>query len=171
MKAILNIINKFLAGMRIFEKVVASTIFLAMFILFVVQIIARYFFTPIASLQEWIQLTFLWLMIFGTCYADQTSENIQFTSVYEMLGPNGKLICETVGALAVVVTTAVMFPSAITYIEFRYGIKCASLPLSYGQAYTPFLYLLVAFFVKYLVRFVKCINTIVCKFNKGGAAA
>lgn len=171
MKAFMKVINTFLAGVRFFEKVAASLIFLVLFILFIVQIFTRYFFTPIIGIQEWIQLMFLWLMIFGTCYADQTSENIQFTSVYEMLGPNGKLICETVGALAVVATTAILFPVSVEYLSFSAGIKCSNLPLSYGQAYSPVLYLLAAFCVKYLIRFLKCIKIIGTKITKGGNEA
>ncbi len=85
----MNKLNKFFAAVRFAEKAISVVIFIVMFLLFIFQIVTRYFFTPYIWVQEAILACFLWLLIFATCYADQTSENIQFTSFYEKLGEKG----------------------------------------------------------------------------------
>ena len=99
-----NIINSIYDGMGKFEKLASCVAFVVMFILFIFQIVTRYFFTPHVWVQELILALFLWLLIFATCFADITDENVKFTSAYDKFSPKFQNICYFISALVVVVS-------------------------------------------------------------------
>ncbi len=166
----MKIIHKALGAVEWFEKVIASVIFIIMFLCFIYQITMRYLFSPVNWTQEAISACFLWMLVFATCFADQTDENIKFTSFYDARGPLAQIFCDILSSALVVFSFTILIPEAIDYVAFQRGIASDNLPSTFGDVYSCVIYLLIAFWVKYFRRLIRCGVRLVRYFKKEDAA-
>ncbi len=162
-------IKKVFGVLEAAERILAVIFFIIMFLLFVYQVVMRYFFSPITWIQEAILAAFLWILIFATCFAEQTEENIRFTSFYDGRGEKGKVICDILSSSLVVVTLSIMFPATVDYIIYSLGVQAPTLKMSVGVIFMPFLYLMLSFWIKHFKKIVLNVHKAKTIFRKDGA--
>ena len=88
--------------------------FVIMFIVFIVEILARYIAnSPLPWAYEVTVMCYLWLVIFGACYAYRDRSHVTFTLIYDKFGVKGKAIIGMAGNILMLIAFVYMLvPSA-----------------------------------------------------------
>ena len=149
MKKLSKAFDRIDAGMEFFEKNLATIMFAAMFIVFVVNIVFRYFFKAILWGYELSLLLFLWNTILGGCYANRTDENIKFDTVYNNGSERRKLVLDIIGSALVVSTFTISFVPSLNYILFLNFEASDALPLRKSHVFSIYMYFLVGMIFQY----------------------
>lgn len=120
------------------ELYIPIAAFLIMFIVFVVQIIARYVFkNPMQWAYEVTVMGYLWMVVLGACYAYRDRSHVTFTLFYDKLPVKGKAVCGFLGNLLMAVAFVVMFVPSCKMISqmkiqetsiFKIGLNIVYLP-------------------------------------------
>jgi TRAP-type C4-dicarboxylate transport system permease small subunit len=130
-------------------------LFALLFLVFVVQVIARFAFDrPLAWTDEAAVILYLWVVLWGAAVVCQDREHVAFDLLYQGAAAHVKrrmalLACALVGGLA-----AWALPGAVDYILFmrREATPVMGLPLHW--VFLPFALLLLALVVRYAIRIV-----------------
>ena len=133
------------------ELYIPVAAFLIMFVVFVAEIAARYLFNkPLAWAYEVTVMCYLWLVIFGACFAYRDRSHVTFTLIYDMLGVKGKAVCAFLGNLLMFIAFAAMLVPSIRFISqmkmqvtsvFKIGLDIVYLP------FIPFMFIMIAYFL------------------------
>ena len=133
------------------ELYIPVAAFLIMFVVFVVEIAARYLFNkPLAWAYEVTVMCYLWLVIFGACFAYRDRSHVTFTLIYDKLGVKGKAVCAFLGNLLMFIAFAAMLVPSIRFISqmkmqvtsvFKIGLNIVYLP------FIPFMFIMIAYFL------------------------
>ena len=133
------------------ELYIPVAAFLIMFVVFVVEIAARYLFNkPLAWAYEVTVMCYLWLVIFGACFAYRDRSHVTFTLIYDKLGVKGKAVCAFLGNLLMFIAFAAMLVPSIRFISqmkmqvtsvFKIGLDIVYLP------FIPFMFIMIAYFL------------------------
>ncbi len=125
--------------------------FLIMFVVFVVQIFARYILnSPLPWAYEVTVMCYLWLVILGACFAYRDRSHVTFTLVYDKLGVKGKAICALLGNLLMLVAFIAMFLPSVDVIfkmkmqvtsVFKIGLNIVYFP------FIPFMIIMICYFL------------------------
>lgn len=92
------------------ELYIPIAAFLIMFSVFVIQIVARYVFnSPVQWAYEVTVMGYLWMVVFGACYAYRDRSHVTFTLVYDSLPVKGKAVCGFLGNLLMAIAFVAMF--------------------------------------------------------------
>ena len=77
----------FQAVMDFIEIYMPMCWFILLFVAFILQIISRYIFNnPLVWPYELAQISYVWIITLGCCYAQRTDDNIVFSVIYELVG-------------------------------------------------------------------------------------
>lgn len=123
--------------LRVLQNVadgIAALILAAMFTLFFVQIISRYFFnTPLGWTQEVCVTLWLWLVFWATSFCLKEKDHIRFDVLYAISPRKIQRIFAFLSAIAIAVGMAYSFLPTWDYIDFYRIKKSANLriPLNY----------------------------------------
>ena len=150
-KEISNIID---LNMGSLEKYLSSILFAALFIVFLINIIARYFFTAILWGYELSLLLFLWITIFGSCYANRLDENIKFDSFYMSGSAKRRYIFDIVGSLLVITTFTISLIPSIDYINFLNFESSDTLPFKMNQIFSVYIYFVIVMIIQYAKKLI-----------------
>lgn len=133
------------------ELYIPVAAFLIMFVVFVAEIAARYLFNkPLAWAYEVTVMCYLWLVIFGACFAYRDRSHVTFTLIYDKLGVKGKAVCAFLGNLLMFIAFAAMLLPSIRFISqmkmqvtsvFKIGLDIVYLP------FIPFMFIMIAYFL------------------------
>lgn len=133
------------------ELYIPVAAFLIMFVVFVAEIAARYLFNkPLAWAYEVTVMCYLWLVIFGACFAYRDRSHVTFTLIYDKLGVKGKAVCAFLGNLLMFIAFAAMLVPSIRFISqmkmqvtsvFKIGLDIVYLP------FIPFMFIMIAYFL------------------------
>lgn len=92
------------------ELYIPIAAFLIMFVVFVIQIAARYVFnSPVPWAYEVTVMGYLWMVVLGACYAYRDRSHVTFTLVYDKLPVKGKAVCGFLGNLLMAIAFIAMF--------------------------------------------------------------
>ena len=76
----------FQAVMDFIEIYMPMCWFILLFVAFILQIISRYIFNnPLVWPYELAQISYVWIITLGCCYAQRTDDNIVFSVIYELV--------------------------------------------------------------------------------------
>ena len=81
----------------VLEKYVPVASFCVLFVVFMLEIVFRYFFVPLVWSMELSLLTYLWTVLFGACLAQRDDAHTKFTLLYDVASPRGKAIMRVAG--------------------------------------------------------------------------
>ena len=120
------------------ELYIPIAAFLIMFVVFIIQIAARYIFNnPVQWAYEVTVMGYLWMVVLGACYAYRERSHVTFTLVYDKLPVKGKAICGFLGNLLMFIAFAAMFVPSCQMISqmkiqvtsvFKIGLNIVYLP-------------------------------------------
>jgi len=129
------------------------TMFALLFIVFVVQIVARFVFKqPLAWTDEAAVILYLWAILWGAAVVCADREHVAFDLLYQSASPTVRRAmaltsCALIGALA-----AWGLPGALDYIYFMRRESTPVLGLPFHVVFAPFGLLLAALAVRYAMR-------------------
>ncbi len=131
------------------ELYIPIAAFLIMFLVFVIQIVARYVFkNPVQWAYEVTVMGYLWMVVLGACYAYRDRSHVTFTLIYDSLSVKGKAICGFLGNLLMAIAFAAMFVPACQMIAqmkiqvtsvFKIGLNIVYLP------FIPFMFIILLY--------------------------
>lgn len=134
-------------------EVVGVWLFALMFLVFVVQVTARFFFNqPLAWTDEAAVILYLWAILWGAALVCKDRENVAFDLLYQKAGPQQQrlmtlLACALMGGLA-----AWGVPGSVDYIHFMRRESTPVLGLPFNWVFAPFALLLIALVLRYAWR-------------------
>ncbi|BAL01107.1 putative transporter [Oscillibacter valericigenes Sjm18-20] len=143
-----------------------SIMFSALFIAFIIQIVSRYLFNnPLVWPYEVAQLSYLWVILLGTCYAARDDSNIVFSVVYELVPHFVQKAFDILKSILIIGLLTIMIPSTIKFYEFYFTRYSTVLKIPLGLVYFPFSIYMVITICSCIKDIVLCIRNF--KGNKG----
>lgn len=96
-----------------------ALIFAAMFVAFLIQVMARYVFgSPVSWTFELSLLAYIWLIFWAASAMLPWDRHIAFTLVFDLSGPVGRRVMGMVGAMAVLALMLLALPATVDWIDF-----------------------------------------------------
>lgn len=122
------------------ELYIPIAAFLIMFVVFVIQIAARYLFNnPVPWAYEVTVMGYLWMVVLGACYAYRDRSHVTFTLLYDSLPVKGKAICGFLGNLLMAIAFIVMFiPSCQMISQMKIQVTSV-FKIGLNIVYCPFI--------------------------------
>jgi TRAP-type C4-dicarboxylate transport system permease small subunit len=151
------------------ELYIPMLAFLSIFVCFLLQIVSRYFFTPLMWPEELALIAFLWAALLGALYAKRSDSMVCFSMIYDAVGPKIQRWMRLVGNTILAVVLAVSFKPTLDYVVFMKFKTSATLGIPLNIAYSCYIIFLADIVVRYVVDIVRDIRGMGDAAN-GGAA-
>ena len=87
----------FLITLDVLEIYTPTLAFTLMFIVFVIEIVWRYFFVPLTWTMEFSLMAFIWITLLGACWALRDDSHVVFGLVYDSVGPKAQRAIRVAG--------------------------------------------------------------------------
>ena len=130
---------------------VSVLLLLAMFIVFMIQIVSRYVLNlPIGWTHEISVVLWIWLVLFGASFIVRDSEEMRFDLVYASVGDWARRIMALITAVVLVALFALGLPAAFDYVTFMKVEKTAYLGIRFDWLYSIYIVFAVAMIVRHL---------------------
>ena len=124
---------------------VGGLLFSALFIVFVVQIVARFFFDkPLAWTDEMAVVLYIWVILWAAAFMVPEREHVVFDLLYHAASPGLRRAMRITGHLMIGGLAAVALPASWDYIRFMAREGTPVLGLSFMWVFLPFALLLLA---------------------------
>lgn len=126
-------------------NLVGGTLFLALFLVFIVQIGARFGLDkPLPWTDEAAVILYVWIILWAAATMVPRKEHVVFDLLWNMAGQRTRLVMAIVGNLLIGGLSLVALPASWDYVHFmaREGTPVLNVPLM--AVYLPFVLLLVA---------------------------
>jgi len=137
--------------------------FLAIFICFMLQIVSRYFFTPLMWPEELALHAFIWAALFGALYAKRQEALVSFTMIYDRMGDRGKAVLRVVGGILLVAAFAISFKPSLDYVLFMSYKRTSVLLIPMNVISSAYLVFLVDIVIRYVVDIVRDVRFLVTR--------
>lgn len=146
------------SGMGKLEKTLSAIMFAALFLVFILNVVYRYFFQAILWGYELSLLLFLWIAIFGCLYANRSDENIKFDSVYNNVSEKRKAIFDIIGSLLVVTAFSISFLPSLDFIAFMNFERSDTLSLRKSVIFSVYIYFLIGMIFQYTRKLISSVQ-------------
>ena len=114
----------FQAVMDFIEIYMPMCWFILLFVAFILQIISRYIFNnPLVWPYELAQISYVWIITLGCCYAQRTDDNIVFSVIYELVGEKVRRLFRFLQDILIVGLLVYLVPPAL---ELQHGFQGSS---------------------------------------------
>lgn len=132
---------------------VAAGLLAAMFLTFLVQILARYVFNhPVGWTLELCLTFWLWLVFWESAFLLRDGDHVRFDLFYQMAGPRLRRTLAMVGALGILVGFLAALPATFDYITFYKIKKSATLRIRLDYVFSVYGAFAVAVVLRYAWR-------------------
>ena len=124
---------------------VGGGLFAALFIVFIVQITARFVFNkPLPWTDELAVILYVWVILWGCAFVVPEREHVVFDLLWNSVGRRARQVMRVLGNLMVGGLALIGIPASWDYVRFmaREGTPVLGVPFSW--VYLPFVMLLVA---------------------------
>lgn len=128
---------------------VGGGLFLALFVVFIVQITARFGFNkPLPWTDEAAVILYIWVILWAAAVVVPEREHVVFDLVWNSVGVRARQLMRILGHLLIGGLALVALPANWDYVKFmaREGSPVLEIPLMW--VYLPFILLLVALVVR-----------------------
>jgi TRAP-type C4-dicarboxylate transport system permease small subunit len=142
------------------ELYVPMLAFLTIFVCFMIQIISRYFFTPLMWPEELALLSFLWVALLGALYAKRHESLVVFSMVYDALKPRSQAITRIAGNVLLVAAFVISFKPTLDYVVFLSYKKSSVLLIPMNVVSSVYLVFLVFVAARYTVDIVRDVRAL-----------
>ena len=111
----------FQAVMDFIEIYVPMFWFVLLFVAFILQIISRYIFNnPLVWPYELAQISYVWIITLGCCYAQRTDDNIVFSVIYELVGEKARRLLRLLEDILIVGLLVYLVLPALEFYRFYF---------------------------------------------------
>ena len=126
-------------------NVIGGGLFLTLFVVFVVQVTARFGFNkPLAWTDELAVILYVWIILWAAAFVVPTREHVAFDLLWNSAGPRTRQAMQIAGNLLIGTLALCGIPATWDYVTFmkREGTPVLGLPFMW--VFLPFVLLLVA---------------------------
>ena len=124
---------------------IGGTLFLTLFIVFVIQVTARFGFNrPMAWTDEAAVILYVWVILWSAAFVVPEREHVAFDLIWNNAGTGARQALQIGGNLLVGALALVALPASWDYVRFmaREGTPVLGVPLFW--VYVPFVFMLLA---------------------------
>jgi TRAP-type C4-dicarboxylate transport system permease small subunit len=131
------------------ENILAALL-TAMFVAFLIQIVARYVFNfPVGWTYEVSLLTWLWGVLWGAAFVVTEREEIRFDIVYGAVGARLRRLFTIVSGLALIALYSISLPAVVSYVAFMKVEHAPHLRITFDWLFSIYVIFAVASIVRY----------------------
>jgi TRAP-type C4-dicarboxylate transport system permease small subunit len=124
-------------------------LFLVMFIVFIIQITARFgFHKPLPWTDEAAVILYVWVILWAAAVVVPEREHVVFDLVWNHMGHRARQVMQITGNLLVGGLSLVGLPASWDYVHFMSREGTPVLGVSFMWVYLPFVFLLAALVVR-----------------------
>ncbi len=109
-----------------FTEMIAGGMLAAIFLIFLLQIVLRYFFTPAGWTLELIGILWVWVIFFSCAFVVREQDHVKFDIIYLSVPKRVRQIMAMVGAAAIVIGMLYTFVPTWDYINWMKIRKTAT---------------------------------------------
>ena len=91
----------FIRGLSRLAEAIAGGMLAAIFAIFLLQIVLRYFFTPAGWTLEMIGILWVWVIFFACAFVVRERDHVKFDIIYLSVGKRTRQIFALISALAI----------------------------------------------------------------------
>jgi C4-dicarboxylate transporter, DctQ subunit len=129
---------------------VAALLLLAMFLCFILQIVARYVFNyPLGWTDEASVLCWIWCTLWGAAFVLREKDEVRFDIIYSTASKQTRRVFTVITGIAVIVLLAIALPAVIGYVTFLKVERSAYLGIRLDLLYSIYIVFSVAAIVRY----------------------
>ncbi len=129
---------------------VAALLLLAMFLCFILQIVARYVFNyPLGWTDEASVLCWIWCTLWGAAFVLREKDEVRFDIIYSTASKKTRCVFTVITGIAVIVLFAIALPAVISYVTFLKVERSAYLGIRLDYLYSIYIVFSVAVIVRY----------------------
>ncbi|MES2947019.1 MAG: TRAP transporter small permease [Pseudomonadota bacterium] len=132
-----------------FANAIGGGLFLTLFIVFIVQIGARFGFNkPLPWTDELAVILYIWVILWAAAFVVPAREHVVFDLVWNSVGRRTRQVMQIIGNLLIGGLALVGLPASWDYVHFmaREGTPVLDVPLMW--VYLPFVLLMAALVVR-----------------------
>lgn len=144
----------FLFLLDLIELYIPILAFLTIFTCFMVQIISRYFFTPLMWPEELALIAFLWVALLGALYAKRHDSMVAFSMVYDAVGPLVQFWMRILGYVLIIGLFSLSFKPTLEYVLFMSFKTSGVLGIPMHLAYSCYIIFLTDIIIRYSIDMV-----------------
>lgn len=123
---------------------------LVMFLLFMLQIVARYVFNfPLGWTEEASVLAWIWCTLWGAAFVVRERDEVRFDIIYSSVGERTRRLFTIVTGVAAVVLFTAALPAVYSYVSFLKVEKSAYLGIRLDYLYSIYVVFSVAVIIRY----------------------
>lgn len=123
---------------------------LVMFLLFMLQIVARYVFNfPLGWTEEASVLAWIWCTLWGAAFVVRERDEVRFDIIYSSVGERTRRLFTIITGVAAVVLFAAALPAVYSYVSFLKVEKSAYLGIRLDYLYSIYVVFSVAVIIRY----------------------
>lgn len=124
--------------------------FVLLFAAFILQIISRYIFNnPLIWPYELAQISYVWIITLGCCYAQRTDDNIVFSVIYEVVGERIRGLFRLLQDMLVIGLLVYLLPPAIGFYKFYFTRYSTVFKVPLGFVYLGFIVFQIITIIRY----------------------
>ena len=128
---------------------IGGGLFLALFIVFVIQVMARFGFNkPLAWTDELAVILYVWIILWAAAFVVPEHEHVAFDLLWNSAGPRTRRAMQMVGQTLVGGLALCAVPATWDYVYFMKREGTPVLGLPFMAVFLPFVFLLVALVVR-----------------------
>lgn len=138
---------------KVVFNVVGVALFASLFLVFVVQVVARFAFNqPLAWSDEAAVILYLWSVLWGAALVCKDREHVAFDLLYQSAPPQMRRAMALGAALLVGLLCAWALPAVLDYLYFMRRESTAVLGLPFHWVFFPFALLMLALVLRHGFR-------------------
>lgn len=116
----------FIKGFSRLTEAIAGGMLAAIFIIFLLQILLRYFFTPAGWTLEFIGILWVWVIFFSCAFVVREQDHVKFDIIYLSVSRRARQIMSLIAAAAIVIGMIYTFLPTWDYIDWMKIRKTAT---------------------------------------------
>jgi C4-dicarboxylate transporter DctQ subunit len=129
---------------------VAAVLLLAMFLCFILQIVARYVFNyPLGWTEEVSVLCWIWCTLWGAAFVLRERDEVRFDLIYSNSSAQTRRVFTIVTGIATILLFGIAMPAVWSYVTFLKVERSAYLGIRLDYLYSIYLIFSVAVIVRY----------------------
>lgn len=125
--------------LTIAELYVPAAAFTSLFIVFMVQVFSRYFLVPLTWPLEFTLMAFIWLTLFGACFAYKKSSHVIFTLIYDRAKPKIQTLMRITGNSLLFLAFCISLYPSYKYVAFMNFKKSDVLKVPMNIVFSPYI--------------------------------
>jgi TRAP-type C4-dicarboxylate transport system permease small subunit len=129
--------------LNLVELYIPTVSFVVLFVSFMTQIVARYFFRPLLWPEELSLLCFVWTALLGGLYAKRDNSHVAFTMLYDAAKPGMQRFMRITGNLLMLLAFSIALYPSWKYVSFMSYKKSDVMLIPMNIVFFPFIVFLV----------------------------